>query len=72
MRPHHCSRRLRHALTVAFSFMVEEGSQHEIRLHISDTAAAGSYKGVLRISFPEASGLEPKEITLHARIRRTR
>jgi len=51
---------------------VEEGTHHEIKLHIGDTAAAGSYNGVLRISFPEASGLEPKEITLNARIRRTR
>ncbi len=45
------------------------GKLYEIKINISDTAPAGSYNGILRISFPEASGLAPKEIVLRARIR---
>lgn len=51
---------------------LETGRRHEIKLHIGDTAGAGSYNGVLRISFPEGSGLAPKEIILNARIRQPR
>jgi hypothetical protein len=45
------------------------GKLYEIKISIGDTAPAGSYNGILRISFPEASGLQKKEIVLNARIR---
>lgn len=45
------------------------GKLYEIKISIGDTAPAGSYNGILRISFAEASGLQKKEIVLNARIR---
>jgi hypothetical protein len=48
---------------------IQVGKLHEIKISIGDTAPAGSYNGILRISFPEASGLQKKEIVLNARIR---
>lgn len=47
----------------------QAGKLYEIKISIGDTAPAGSYNGILRISFPEASGLQKKEIVLNARIR---
>ena len=47
----------------------QAGKLYEIKINISDTAPAGSYNGILRITFPEASGLQRKEIVLRARIR---
>ncbi len=45
------------------------GKLYEIKINIGDTTAAGSYNGILRISFPEASGLQKKDIIMRARIR---
>jgi hypothetical protein len=44
----------------------------EIKLRIGDAATAGSYNGVLRISYPEETGIEAKEIVVNARIRPAR
>jgi len=51
---------------------VSEGMHHRITLNIGKRAPSGSYNGVLRITYPEASGLAPKEIMLNARIRSSR
>ena len=51
---------------------VEQDREYNIVLNIGKHAAPGSYNGVLRISYPEASGLAPKEIMLNARIRSSR
>lgn len=48
---------------------IENGQHYEIKLNIGDAAPAGSYNGVLRIVFPEDSGIAQKEIVLNARIR---
>jgi hypothetical protein len=49
--------------------VTQPGKLYEIKINISDTVPAGSYNGILRITFPEASGLQRKEIVLRARIR---
>ncbi|PCJ51803.1 MAG: hypothetical protein COA70_13620 [Planctomycetota bacterium] len=51
---------------------VTSGLHHRITLNIGKHAPSGSYNGVLRITYPEASGLAPKEIMLNARIRSSR
>ena len=51
---------------------VTKDAQYNIVLNIGKHAAPGSYNGVLRISYPEASGVAPKEIMLNARIRSSR
>lgn len=51
---------------------VEDQQHYEVKLVIGAEAAAGSYNGVLRISYPEGSGLADKEILLNARIRQPR
>lgn len=51
---------------------VEDQQHYEIKLTIGAEAAAGSYNGVLRLEYPEGSGLAQKEIVLNARIRQPR
>ena len=51
---------------------VEDQQHYEIKLTIGAEAPAGSYNGVLRISYPEGSGLAEKEVVLNARIRQPR
>jgi len=48
---------------------VNEDSWYEITVNIGNQAPAGSYNGVLRLTYPEGSGLAPKEMILNARIR---
>ncbi|MHC4823998.1 MAG: DUF1573 domain-containing protein [Planctomycetota bacterium] len=42
---------------------------YEIKLNVGKEAAAGSYNGLLKITYPEGSGIASKEIILNARIR---
>jgi len=44
----------------------------EVKLRIGNDVAAGSYNGVLRISYPEDAHLDAKEIVVNARIRPAR
>jgi len=45
---------------------------YSVKLSIGKDAPAGSYNGVLRLTYPEGSGLAQKEIRLNARIRQPR
>jgi hypothetical protein len=47
----------------------QPGKLYEIKIRIPEDAPTGSYNGVLRISYPEESGLARKEVVLNARIR---
>ncbi len=51
---------------------VVEGKQYVVKITLPKDVAAGSYDGVLRISYPPESGLETKEVLLNARIRQPR
>lgn len=51
---------------------VDEELHYDIKLNIGKDAPAGSYNGVLKITYPEGSGVAPKEIILNARIRQPR
>lgn len=51
---------------------VTEEQHYSAKLSIGSDAPAGSYNGVLRITYPEDSGVAQKEIMLNARIRQPR
>lgn len=51
---------------------VDADLHYDIKLNIGEDAPAGSYNGVLRITYPEGSGVAAKEIILNARIRQPR